>query len=455
MSRTLWIILLAGLLLRLAFAAAQPTYTRIDRARGGDAGWYLANGYGFFSGQKHGWVQNMPFYIERLPTPPLYILFAGMVQQFADVQTSMLVMRLLQCLASVVTVYLAARMARLISGDQRVGLAVAALAAFHPSMIVEPANIATETVYIAFLALGFWMYTEYLAQAASKPAICRIGPKTAISLTGMAFALAALTRAVAALFPFALIVHMFFLGRRRLENWRRLSLLLIIVYLAIVSTWTIYNVAVWDRIVIISDQFLPALWRGAETDDGSPKQNDALLNSQAQPKASDACYPDCRYQHPAELYIERIRALVGRDLAGFLARRSHELASSLIQPHGTTAFGQASIRDATDNLLRQGITVEGALEVLRIEGFAPKLAAWLFHLAAIGFGLHGIWLSRGRMELAGPLIAFILYTLSAHLFLLALPRYLFPLEFIWLVFAGISLVALYDRRSPGMTDRES
>ncbi len=450
MSRWVWIILLAGLLLRLAYAAAQPTYTRHDLARGGDAGWYLTNGYGFFSGKAHGWVQRTPFYIERLPTPPLYIIFAGLVQQFADIQTSVVLMRLLQCLASIATVYLAARICLLITGDQRAVLAVAILAAFHPSLVIEPANIATETVYICFLALGFWLYMEYVTQAGFKPAAARIGPKAAISLTGMALALAALTRAVAVLFPFALVIHLLLLGRwRRLDNWRSLSLLLIVFYAAVVSTWTIYNVALWDRIVIVSDQLLPALWRGAETDDGSPAENDALLNPEALPNASDDCHPDCRYQHPAELYIERIRALAGADLAGFFARRSHELAASLIQPHGTTAFGQVSIRDAAGDMLRQGITAEGALEILKIEGFALKLAAWLFHLAAIGFGLHGMWLSRRRIELAGPLIAFALYTLAAHLFLLALPRYLFPLEFIWLIFAGISLVALFDRLSPG------
>ena len=106
-SRMIWTILLAGLLLRLAYAFAQPTYSRFDDARGGDAGWYLVNGYGFFSGAPHGWVENMPFYIEKIPTPPLYILFAGFLQQVFNRGETVQVMRMLQCLASIATVYLA------------------------------------------------------------------------------------------------------------------------------------------------------------------------------------------------------------------------------------------------------------------------------------------------------------------------------------------------------------
>lgn len=448
LSRSLCLILLAGLLLRLVYAAAQPSYERFDSARGGDAAWYLVNGYGFFSGQAHGWVQHKPFYLERIPTPPLYILFAGFVQQFADLHAAVQIMRILQCLASMVTVYLAARLSLLIAGDQRVALAVAALLAFHPGLVIEPATIATETVYITFLAMAFWLYLEYVAlpghEAASRPS-----PRAAIALTAMALALATLTRAVAALLPLLVCLHLFFMSRRHgLADWRRLCLILIVVYAAIVSTWTIYNLALWDRFVIVSDQLLPALWRGAETDDGSPAQNDALLNPEAGSDADAACHPDCKYQHPAELYIEQIRAVLGADLAGFVLRRWQELAASLLQPYGTFAFGDTSIRAAASDMLGQGISAEGLLGITRIDGFAIKLVFWLFHIGGIVLGMLGMWHSRGQAPALWLLLGFVLYTLAAHLVLLALPRYLFPLEFVWLIFAGISLVAGCDRLMP-------
>ena len=154
-SQWIWIILLAGLLLRLAFALGQPTLTEFDSARGGDTGWFLANGYGFFSGKEHGWVDRISFYNGKLPTPPLYILYAGIIQQFFPTHETIVVMRVLQCLASVATVYLACRISALITGDHRVATVVAILAAFHPAFVMEPANISTETLYIFFLVLGF------------------------------------------------------------------------------------------------------------------------------------------------------------------------------------------------------------------------------------------------------------------------------------------------------------
>ncbi len=448
-SRSLWIILLTGLLLRLGFAFAQPTYSRFDRARGGDIGWYLVNGYGFFSGEKHGWVENMPFYIEKIPTPPLYIVYAGFIQQFFGRHETILVMRLLQCLASIATVYLASRLSMLITGDRRVAAIVAVLVAFHPVFVIEPANIATETLYIFFIALGFWLYLEYVALAFFRQYTCKISPKAAMILAAMAFALATLTRAVSVLFPLIIVLHLLLLRRRHVVIiWRSLSLLLIIVYAGIVSSWTIYNIVLWDRFVIVSDQLLPVLWRGAETQDGSPAENDALLLQDKEVNTNDDCQVDCKYQHPAELYIERIGAIVEADIAGFFARRLNELSYSLLQPHGTSKFGQVSIRDAASEMLRQNISPERLLTVLQLEGFAPKVVVWVLHIGGIVMGFTGMWLSREHFRLTFPLIGFVIYTIVAHLFLLALPRYLFPLEFIWLIFAGIVAIRLYDRMAP-------
>ncbi len=444
-TRILWIVLLIGLLLRLAFALTEPTYSRFDLARGGDTGWYLVNGYGFFSGEAHGWVEKMPFYISRIPTPPLYILFAGFVQQFFGRHETIVVMRLLQCLASIATVYLASRLSQLITGDRRVATTVAVLAAFHPVFIIEPASIATETLYIFFLVLSFWLYTEYVVVAVLRQQEYKISPKAAMLLAATAFALATLTRAVAVLFPAVIVLHLMLLGRRQLvAMWRGLALVLIVVYAVTVSTWTIYNIVLWDRLVIVSDQLLPALWRGAETQDGSPAQNDALLLQGKEVATDDDCQVDCKYQHPAELYIEHIAAIVDADIAGFILRRLNELSYSLIQPHGTARFGEASIRDAAGELLRQNVSAERLLAVAQMEGFALKVAAWILHIGAMVMGIMGMWLTRQRLAFTSPLISFVIYTIVAHLFLLALPRYLFPLEFIWLLFAGICAIRLYD-----------
>ena len=213
-TRVLWLIMLAGFLMRIAYALEQPTLVQFSGATGGDSSWYLVNGAGFFSGQEHGRIRGLPFYISNIKTAPLYIIFVGIFQPILPDHETIIAIRLLQCLASIATVYLAGRMAITIAGDARAGIIAAALMAFHPAFITEPANIATETLYIFFLALGLWLYIEYVAGPVADPRAHRLSG--AMTLAGAAFGLATLTRGVAALFPLVIALHLLCLGRRRL-----------------------------------------------------------------------------------------------------------------------------------------------------------------------------------------------------------------------------------------------
>ncbi len=443
-SRWLWALLLIGLVLRLAYAAGQPTVASFDR-EGGDNGWYLAVGWGFFSGQEHGWIRDIPFTNNSIPTPPLYIIFVGIFQQFLPDHETVVLIRLLQCLASTATAYLVFRIGSALGGA-RAGVAGAALAAFHPALILEPANIATETLYIFFVVCGLWLYVEYFVAGANTQAVGGLSPRAALVLTAIAFGLATLTRAVAVLFPLGLAAHIFRLHRHSLvSNWRQNVALLLVIYLAILSTWTVHNLALWDRFVFVSDRLLPAVWRGFESEDGSPQQNDALLLAGAEADVPEDCVDDCQYHHPPQLYVERIGELVSADPAGLLALRARELAYSLLQPHGTTNLGNVSVRQATLDWLNGDRSLAGFSAVLSIEGFAIKLLTWLFHLGGIGLGALGMIMLRKRWQTSAPVMGFAIYTVLAHTVVLALPRYLFAIEVIWLIYAGFSLVAIYDR----------
>ena len=444
-TRWLWVILLAGLFLRLAYALEQPTVAAFHPGAG-DTGWYLAVGWGFFSGQEHGWIRGIPFTNNSVPTPPLYILFTGLLQQFLPEHETALAIRLLQCLASAATAYLAFRIASLLGG-QRAGIAGAALVSFHPALVMEPANIATETLYIFFLICGLWLYVEYVADVTGSQSAERPRAAAAIVLAAAAFSLATLTRAVAVLFPLGLALHMLLLCRRGLlSNWRRQAALLLAVYLAILSTWTIHNLALWDRFVFVSDRLLPAVWRGLESEDGSPQQNDALLLAgvEVDVELPEGCVIECMYHHPAELYLERIGELIGGNLTSLIALRAEELAYSLLQPHGTTHLGSVSVRQAALDWLNGSRAIPEFLAIMSIEGFALKLLTWLFHLVGLAFGLLGMIMSRRCWPVSAPVIAFAMYTVLAHTVVLALPRYLFAIEVIWLIFAGYALARLGD-----------
>ena len=263
----------------------------------------------------------------------------------------------------------------------------------------------------------------------------------------LAFALATLTRAVSILFPLVIVLHLLFLGRRHIvANWRSHSLLLLIVYAAMVSTWTIHNLVLWNRFVVVSNQLLPALWRGAESGDGAPSRNDALLMQGVEESTNNDCQVDCKYEHPAELYVERIREILDADLAGFLTLRLNELGYSLVQPHGTAGFGRGWYPRSSCRFDSRESFAGGTAVYHEDRGIRNQICHLdIAHIGGIGLGLVGMYLSRDRWQLSVPLVGFVLYTVVAHFFLLALPRYLFPLEVVWLIFTGIAAVMLYER----------
>ena len=445
-TRWLWVILLVGLILRVAYALNQPTIELFTGADGGDSAWYLANGWGFFSGQPHGWIRNKPFYLSELPTAPLYILYAGIFQQFLSDEFVVHAMRLVQCFAGIATAYLAYRIGRLITRDKRVGLIAGTLIALHPSFIVEPSLIASETLYIFFLTAGLWLYIEYVADSSKSE-----GSLTKwLILVGIAFGLATLTRAVLLLFPIGIVIHMLMIGwRNNLGLWLRRGMLLLLVYAAVISTWTIYNWGMWNRLIIGSNQLMPALWRGAIQNDGTPAENDALLIENPDDVRPEGCEVDCKYQHDPETYVEQINDSIDGNIGRFLSRRAGELASSYLQPHGTIPFGSVSIRDEIVNWAKNDRTVAGFVALFQLEGFAIKSIIWILHYGGILLGLIGMWLSRKSWRLTLSLIGFIVYTTLIHFILLALPRYIFPTEVPLMIFASVTLVALSNliRRS--------
>lgn len=445
----LWLILFIGLLLRLLHASDLPTVLLFRHGGGGDSGWYLANGAGFFSGQEHGYIRGIAFYISNLPTPPFYIIFAGIFQTFLTKHESVVLIRIVQSLISVGTAYIAFRIVLTVVADRRAALLAAALVAWHPAFIVESNTIATETFYIFFIAMGLWLYIEYVASPLGTGSPGHLSINLALILVALAFGMATLTRAVATLFPLGIVAHMLLLklyhGRLR---WFSKSLLLLLVYGALLSTWTIHNLLLWNRFVILSDQLMPAIWRAAVTNDGSPKENDELLLQDA-PLADDDddCEIDCKFQHETDTYLKQIRASISEDGLGYVLRRFGELAESIIQPHGTVSFGRTSIREAATHWLQQDRSANGLMHVARIEGFAIKLGIWMLHAFALLFGLAGIWLTRKSWRATAPLVGFLAYTTAIHFIVLDAPRYLFPNEIIWIIFAAMSVSFISARPS--------
>ncbi len=420
------LLTLAGLLLRAGVAFSRdPLLAYLPD--GGDTSWYLANGEGLLSGAPSGVSSyGIPFYVEVIPVPPLYLIFVGLPQQFLDDAAAIVVIRALQVLMSVAVAWLVADAAARLADSAQAGLVVLAVMLFDPSQVLEPTILNTETLYLFWIGLGLWAYVRW--QGTTRP------PAHAWATVGLAFGLATLTRAVSLLFPFVLAAHALWFWRRQTRVVLGGVLLMLLTYSATVGIWTGYNALFWGRFVIASDQFMPAVWRGAVSPAGSPQENDArLIRPDELP---EDCERDCKFQVPTTRYVEQTLETITANVAGYLRLRVSQLLNAYITPHSTILLGGESLRALAAAWLNSGLTWEGLLRLVSGDNFAPKLLIYVFHVGGIALGLLGAWRARRRPRLALIPLAFIAYTTALHVVMLALPRYIFPTFVAWWMLAG-------------------
>jgi 4-amino-4-deoxy-L-arabinose transferase-like glycosyltransferase len=415
-NRMLIAILLVGLGLRLIFAlTASVDYAELG---GGDTRWYLANGLALFTGQRTGLSLGLPIDTSVLPTAPLYLLFLGFWVRVLPLETALVVIRILQVLMSTATCYFAYSITRRLADDERAGLIAAALLSFSVAFILEPANIMTESLYIFCIIGPIYAYIH----AVDKSLDWRW-----LAICAVMLALATLTRAVALLFPVGL-AGLLLLTQLR-HNWKQgllAALFLLGIYAAVTSTWTIYNMLAYNRLLIGSDQLMPSLWRGAVEGDTSPEASDALLDGTS--------------------HSEQAAQVIASDPTGYAERRVRELANAYLQPHGTIGLGNESLKAMLQTWIQSGFSVNGLWQLITGEGFWSKLLIYIWHFGGLLLGVIGMWLTRKNWQISLALIGFIVYTTLLHLAILALPRYIFPALICYWMFAAVALKSLDLRR---------
>jgi 4-amino-4-deoxy-L-arabinose transferase-like glycosyltransferase len=419
-----------GLLLRLLVALPGDPLAAYN-APGGDTAWYLANGEGLLSGQSSGYTRfGFPFYNEVLPTPPLYLLFVGAWQRIASPEAAIYGIRISQALLSLMTAWLAAHLALRITRQRRAGLFVLAVLCLDPAQWIEPAQINTETLYIALIMAGLWAFMAGLADAP------RPSWRAAI-LCGALLGLATLTRAVGLLFPLALVALGLLAARQPRAGWAKAVAALLVAYICTVGTWTVYNALAHNRLVVASTQLMPAIWRGAVSNDGSPQENDALLLPAV--PTPENCQQDCKVQVPSQVYVDQTAQVIFSDPLAYVTSRLREWAGSVAQPHTTILLAGESLRDLAAAWAADGLSLAGLQRLLAGDNFLLKLALYVFQYVGYGLALVGVWRSRANWPAAAVPLAFVGYTLAIHVVLLALPRYIFPImPCIWAL-AGAAL----------------
>jgi 4-amino-4-deoxy-L-arabinose transferase-like glycosyltransferase len=408
--RLLLLILVLALALRLIFGLTQdPNAPYADRSN--DAGWYLGNAYTLITGHDPPGMQND---VSNLASPPLYFLVIGIPQAIFSPAAAVIFVRVLQAILSTATVFFAYKLTYLLTRRENAALLAAGVLAISPAFIIESSQILTETLYIFLIAGGVWLYIEYIVLKR---------PLWWLILAAILFALAALTRAVLLGFPFLLVIHLLIVRGRK--AWR-LVLLFLLAYALVVSTWTVYSVARWNRFVIAGEGLPAFFYLGATGWNGATQVDQSLQASEGN-------------------YVQGAEAAISSDPFGWVKHRVSELANSYLQPHGTTFFPGASLKDAALDWLHKDHSLSGLIALTRADYFWPKLALYVLHYIALIAGLIGIGLYRREGTIALPMIGFIIYVTLVHLALLALPRYLFPTEIFWWVFAAAALERLFAR----------
>jgi 4-amino-4-deoxy-L-arabinose transferase-like glycosyltransferase len=418
--RWLVALLVLGFALRLAYGLTRDTLAPYAD-RGGDSAWYLANGYTLVTDQQ---PPDIVVDLSSVGIPPGYMLLTGFWQALLSPAAAIIAIRITQALLGVATCYFGYRLARALTGDSRAGLLALGVLAVSPAFILEASNVSTETLYIFFITAGLTAYVELMSQPDENK------PYTRLTLAAALIGCATLTRAVLLLFPVGLALHLLLAYGWR-EGLKRAAWLLL-VYALTVSTWTVYNLARWNRFIIAGEGLSAFFYVGA-AGWSTPTQVDEQLGVDA---ATDVPADDAARQG---VYVDGATNVISRDIPGYLRRRVTELTGAYLQPHGTVSFPGASLREMAAQWWRDDRSAGGLLALARGDGFWPKLSLYVFHFVGLLAGLVGMWQYRRRWRVALPMIGFILYTTLVHLFLLALPRYLFPTELFWWVFAAAAI----------------
>ncbi|MEZ4668629.1 MAG: glycosyltransferase family 39 protein [Anaerolineae bacterium] len=415
--RWLVAILLLALILRLAHTLPQERAT-IYTDKGGDSWWYLEYGRLLVRGQ------------EPAPPPsgPVYLIFVGLPQWVASPETAILIIRVIQAALGSLTCYFAYRLAWRVSNDERTGLLASTVLAVSPVFVIEPNQILTETLYLCLLSAGMWLFIKLIST-----------PDSAIRwhhpvLLGLILGLTTLTRAVLLMFPLILALYLLVI-----LNWRttlKYALLMLIVYGITVSTWTVYNRVRWNQWVIGAQGFAAFLFIGA-SDQGwqGPQQTDAALAQQAGVDGALPTNPSDQQQLYGNAALQQI---IG-NLGGWVSHRTSELAAAVLQPYGTVYYPGESLKDLTANWWRSDRTLQGLVNLTKGDAFWAKLVIYIFHYAGLLLGIIGMWLARRNWRITLPLITLIFYTLVVHFVLDAIPRYLFPLDLFFWIFAVLTI----------------
>src|SRR5579859_932961 len=401
--RWLLLSLIVAVALRLLFILVVDPNPPLG---GGDTGYYLSRGPEL--------VRNIA---NDVSPAPVYLLYVGTLEILfpSDLTTTIQFFRLLNIvwqLVLIVSVYLLGNR----YFERRVAIFAVIVIALSPIFIIETGIVETESVYLGLLFAALALYTLWH----SNPTVWRM-----ISL-GVVLGIATETRAVLLLFPLILAIHLI-----RLHGWRsglRFAGVMLVFYALVVSTWTVYSWARWNHFVIGADGIVDYAWMG--------------FHGQQSPQAVSAAAgnPQSSGEFNQNLASQVADTLL-HNLPAYLKTRLTNIVGAYLQPSDTNYLAGNSLKQIAATWLHSDRSLSGLIALTEADAFWPKLALYLFHFWALLGGFIGMILCWRKFWVALPLFGYVLYTTAVHSVLLALPRYLLPVEPILILFASTATLA--------------
>lgn len=236
MKRLLILVFMLAFVLRIIYILALP----LDFIMKWESDAYVYKGLALniLSTHSYGQIAGVP----DAQNPPLYPCFLAFVYIiFGAAEKGIISVRLIQALISsfvcIIVFYIAQEIF-----DKKVAIFSAFLVALHPALIAYTGMHLTETLYIFILFLFIlYMLRSYFDLSFKNIFLC-----------GLLFGLSILTREVLLLFPFFLLLGLFFLGYRFKELIKYVAIMLIGLAV-IIGPWTIRNFVHFNKFIPVTE----------------------------------------------------------------------------------------------------------------------------------------------------------------------------------------------------------
>lgn len=399
-STVLWMLITAGMLLRLAWALVFPVEPVSDSHA------YDVFARNLFQHGVYGWTPEEPGAYWPVGTSALVALTYLLV---GDSYVGVVMLNLLAGLVSMILVY---RLGE-IYFDTRVALCAVAAMAFWPNLIMFTSILSSELFFIAFTLGGLWFWERRSGIGWVNLLLC-----------GLLWGAACYVRPIILLVPLALVIAALPYGMAGLLRKALRAGLVTVLMLALVAPWSYRNYQVFDQFVLVSTNFGPNLWMGnnPESDGGYMPLPDKVRGLSETERA----------QVLGDIAKEYIR----EDPLRF----ARDTLRKLVRLHDRETIGVAWNEAAIERRLgSEGLL---ALKVL-------STGYWYLLLICAFAGIVALLRRDPVRAIFNPPLAIWAYFAALHAVVVVMDRYHMPSAPFIALLAGISVAAIFSRRSAG------